>query len=159
MKLQIETVPGPLWGINLWSPDVLGKYRWRKLRNTILAERGPSCTICGREDNPHGHEVWQYTEKRWIAVATLIRIEIICGKCHSVHHWGLTSRLYQQGRISPDSFQDLIRHACQVNRCTQSEVKQHIKEANAISERRSGLEWKQDWGSYAVMIEETQRGI
>jgi hypothetical protein len=146
----------PLWGVNLRAKNALGKHRWRKLRATILEQLGPTCAICGRTESSHGHEVWEYTEKRRLSIAKLLRIEIICGECHAVHHWGLTSNLFLQGSITPDSFRDLIRHACKVNSCKPKEFKKHIGETNVVSSRRSDLRWRVDWGEFKEMVSDAK---
>lgn len=155
-RLCIEPVPEPIWGENLRSRSALGKYRWRKLRATILEQLGPACAICGRTENPHGHEVWEYTEKRRLSIAKLLRIEIICGKCHAVQHWGLTSNLFLHGSITPDSFRDLIRHACKVNKCKPKEFKAHVGASNIISERRSKLRWRIDWDEFKELVSDAK---
>jgi hypothetical protein len=132
MELQIEMVPEPIWGMNLRAPDALGKYRWGKLRKSIIAERGPACAICTSPDQPHGHEIWQYEERRRISIATLHGVEITCRACHQIHHWGLTTRLYMQGAIDKQHVKGLIKHFCKINQCKGRDMKQHADEAMVI---------------------------
>jgi hypothetical protein len=152
MKLSVEMVPEPIWGMNLRSDDGLGRYRWGKLRKAIIAERGMSCTICGSEDQPHGHEIWKYEEKRKTGVATLIGVEIIRRACHQIHHWGVTTRLAVQGAIPLDEVRRLIRHFCKVNGCKPLDFKRHADEAMVVFQRRSELRWSIDWGEYTDAV-------
>src|SRR6266446_8646847 len=154
-RLHIEMVPGPLWGMNLRSKDRLGN-RWRKLRKSILAERGPACAICGNEANPHGHEIWTYEEKRRTGIARLIGIEIICGDCHSIHHWGVTQRLEIEGILEPRDLNRLIRHACKVNGYKRKDFNRDAKEADAVWRRQSELKWKIDWGQYKEAVSDAK---
>ena len=73
-----------------------------------------------------------------------------------MQHWGLTSNLFLQGSITPDSFRDLIRHACKVNSCKPKEFKKHIDESNAVSSRRSDLRWRVDWGEFKEMVSDAK---
>jgi hypothetical protein len=148
MKLHVEMVPQPIWGMNLRSKGGLGRYRWEKLRKSILAERGPTCVICASADQPHGHEVWKYEEKRRTGIAKLLRVEIICRDCHSIHHWGVATRLALQGLLPLDDLRRLIKHACNINGCTPRQFKRHADDAMAVWERRSALRWTIDWGPY-----------
>jgi hypothetical protein len=152
MELQIEMVPEPIWGMNLRAPDALGKYRWGKLRKSIIAERGPACAICTSPDQPHGHEIWQYEERRRISIATLHGVEITCRACHQIHHWGLTTRLYMQGAIDKQHVKGLIKHFCKINQCKGRDMKQHADEAMVIWQRRSDLRWKVVWGEYREAV-------
>ena len=159
MKLKIEMIPEPLWGMNLRSSDALGRYHWSKLRKSVLTELGPTCAICGSEDEPHGHEIWKYEENRRTGTATLVGIEITCRACHQIHHWGLTTRLFMQEAIDGDYFKGLIKHFCKVNACKGRDMKRHADESGEVWQRRSRLRWKVDWGQYAGLLRETQHLI
>jgi hypothetical protein len=161
MKLRIEMVPEPLWGMNLRSPNGLGRYRWRKLRKTIIAERGQSCAICGRDDQPHGHEIWEYQEKRKTGIARLVGVEIICRQCHDIHHWGHTTRMILEGTITLKDIRRLIKHFCIVNGCKKRAFERHADEAMITWERRSELRWQIDWGEFAdaVSVAEVARKV
>jgi hypothetical protein len=87
-KLRVELVPEPIWQFNLRSQEGLGKYRWDRYRRKLIAEGQNSCTICGSTKKLEGHEVWRYKSGSRVSVAKLVRVEIICQKCHFIKHWG-----------------------------------------------------------------------
>lgn len=152
MKLRIEMVPEPLWGKNLRSDEGLGRYRWDKLRKAIMAERGKSCIICGSDEQPHGHEVWEYQETKKTGIARLIGVEIVCRDCHAIHHWGQTTKLMEEGAITTEDLHDLVAHFCTVNKCKPRHFDRHEDEGFAIWERRSKLSWRVDWGAYSDAV-------
>ena len=155
-KLRVEMVPEPLWQMNLRSSDALGRYRWDKLRKSMIVKRGPACAICGTTERPHGHEIWKYEDRRRISIARLVGIEIICGDCHAVHHWGLTTRLTLLGIMTREEFKRLVRHVCKVNRCKARAFKRHADEAYAIWEERSDRKWRIDWGDFREAIRDAK---
>jgi hypothetical protein len=152
-------VPEPLWGKNLRSNEGLGRYRWDKLRKAIMAERGKSCVICGSDDQPHGHEVWEYQETKKTGIARLIGVEIVCRDCHAIHHWGRTTRLLLERAITLKDIRRLMKHFCTTNGCKQRDFDRHADEALVIWKRRSKLEWQIDWGVYADAVRDAQRTI
>src|SRR5712691_8837412 len=85
LKLRIELIPRPLWERNLRLSDGLGKARWGKLRHKLIEKNGARCTICGKTERLHGHEVWAYREKSTVGTAMLLRVEIVCIDCHDIH--------------------------------------------------------------------------
>jgi hypothetical protein len=151
-KLHIDLVPQPLWGKNLRSNEGLGKYRWQKLRQSILDQRGPSCAICASEAKPHGHETWTYVEKRSTGIARLVGVEIVCGDCHAVHHWGRTNMVLLGIPGGASELNRLIRHACTVNKWKKRTFQEHAENEWTIWKRRSALQWKIDWGQYGEVV-------
>src|SRR2546430_379522 len=142
LHLKIELVPEPLWGKNLRSEKVLGRYRWRKLRKGLIEERGLNCSVCGSTDRPHAHEVWRYDEGKRAGKATLVGIEIVCWKCHYVHHFGVATRLWEfEGRISDSEMAAIKKHFRQVNGCKAADFTRHYGEAYEIWEAQSEKKW------------------
>jgi hypothetical protein len=64
LRLRIELVPKRLWEQNLRLSNGLGKWRWDKLRHKLIEANGARCEICGATKRLHGHEVWEYREKK-----------------------------------------------------------------------------------------------
>ena len=64
LKLRIELIPKPLWEQNLRSSDGLGKFRWDKLRQTLIETNGARCAICGGTKKLRGLGV-SGEEDRW----------------------------------------------------------------------------------------------
>jgi acyl-CoA synthetase (AMP-forming)/AMP-acid ligase II len=105
LKLRIELVPKVLWKKNLRSDEALGKGRWDKLRAKRIKEHGSRCTICGAKSKRlHGHEVWDYREKKTVRIAVLLRVEIVCVDCHDIHHWARTTKLFKDQKISAERY-------------------------------------------------------
>src|SRR5688500_5160974 len=105
LKLRIELIPKPLWEQNLRLNHALGKGRCDKLRRRQIEERGARCAICGATDRKlHGHEVWDYRERRTRGTAVLLRVEIVCVDCHDIHHWGRTTKLFEAGTITAERY-------------------------------------------------------
>jgi hypothetical protein len=157
-KLQVDMVPGPLWGVNLRSNvEGIGPHRWNKVRQQAIIACGGKCTICGSGDKLHGHEVWKYEEKKTVGRATLLRVDVMCWTCHNITHWGNTVRLIAIGAISHEGHAVLRRHFRRINRCTQVDFERHALRRLTLWKRRSRLRWKVDWGPYAAAVAEAKR--
>jgi hypothetical protein len=153
LKLQIELVPKRLWEQNLRSSEGLGKARWDKLRRQLIKERGAGCEICGAVGQRlHGHEVWDYREKKTAGTAVLLKVEIVCVDCHDIHHWARTTKLFEAGKVSVERYKHLRKHFRIVNGCRQEEFDKHFLQSALLWERRSKKEWKIDWGTFAPLV-------
>jgi hypothetical protein len=152
LKLKIELIPKPLWGKNLRRGG-LGKYRWDKLRRQLIDKDGARCIICGATDRKfHGHEVWDYREKKTVGTAALLNVKIVCIDCHDIHHWGRTIKLLQSGRISDKRYRHLRKHFRRTNRCAQDSFDKHILRETEVWLQRSKKKWKVDWGDFAPAV-------
>jgi hypothetical protein len=157
LKLQIELVPKRLWEQNLRSSEGLGKARWDKLRRELMKERGPRCEICGATGQRlSGHEVWDYREKKTISTAVLLKVAIVCVDCHDIHHWGRTTRLFEDGKITAERYKHLRKHFRTVNRCRQKVFDKHILQSAWLWEQRLKKKWKIDWGAFAPFVAEAK---
>ncbi|HEY5281102.1 MAG TPA: hypothetical protein VIJ67_15250 [Pseudolabrys sp.] len=155
LKLRIELVPKRLWEQNLRLRDGLGKHRWDKLRHEVIKKNGARCAVCGAIDRKlHGHEVWDYREKKTVGTAVLLRVEIICIDCHDIRHWGRTTNLFQAGVISAERYGHLRKHFRRVNRCTQKSFDGHFLRQARIWLQRSKKRWKVDWGDFTPLVAE-----
>src|SRR5258708_4922258 len=137
LKLCIELIPKPLWESNLRLCDGLGKSRWDKLRHNLIKKNGARCATCGSTGHLHGHEVWEYREKKTIGTAVLLRVEIICIDCHDINHWGRTSKLFEDGIITANRYRLLRRHFRKVNGCRQQVFDNHFLRSARVWLRRS----------------------
>src|SRR5258708_809011 len=101
LRLQIRPIPKPLLGINLRA--ALGKYRWKQLRQSIIAEHDLCCDTCGKKVESHSdlsaHEEWTYDTSQTPAVARVKDIVLICWHCHACEHFGFTLILEREGQI------------------------------------------------------------
>lgn len=157
LKLRIELVPAPLWGINLRSNKTgLGKWRWTKLRRRALESCGGKCIICKSPIKPQGHEVWEYRDRPRVCIAKLVRVEIVCQACHHINHWGRTNQLIWLGVISDEGRLALRKHFRTVNRCLQKDFDRHEKRSFARWKVQSEKKWKVDWGDFQPAITEAK---
>jgi len=157
LKLSIELVPKPLWEQNLRSDEGLGRERWDKLRRELIKESGSRCAICGAtEKRLHGHEVWDYREKKTVGSVVLLRVEIVCVDCHDIHHWARTTKLFEAGKITADRYKHLRKHFRAVNGCRQEVFDQHFLQSARIWEKRSSKQWKIEWVHFAPLVEEAR---
>lgn len=152
LKLRIELIPKPLWGVNLRSADGLGKARWDKLRHNLIELNGARCTICASTEKLHGHEVWSYREKKRTGTATLLRVEIVCIDCHDIHHWARTVKLIQAGVVKHSRDMVLRKHFRKVNGCRQQDFNNHFLRSLRIWDKRSKKKWKVDWRGFQNQI-------
>jgi hypothetical protein len=137
LKLEIELVPGPLWGKSL--AGTLPKDRWMALRSRMIQEKGERCEVCGQVGSVQLHEIWHYDDKRHIQ--RLAGFQILCLLCHQVKHMGRTSILAKEGKLDLKS---VIDHFCKVNGCTPQDYKKHEKEVREKWKERSKYKWTQD---------------
>lgn len=157
LKLRIELVPKRLWGRNLRSNYGLGKQRWDKFRHKLIESNGARCAICGNTKKKlHGHEVWDYREKKTVGTAVLLRVEIVCIDCHDIHHWARTTKLFQGGRITSERYGLLRKHYRKINRCRQADIDRHFLHSLRIWSRQSKKRWKIDWGDFELPIAEAK---
>ena len=155
-RLQLELIPGPLWGNNLRCNIVgLGPGRWLKLSRATRAALG-KCSICGGKDRLHGHENWRYLEKSRSGIATLVGVDAICIICHSVQHWGRIQLLVAAGIMSKADERRLTRHFMKVNKCSKAAFERHVMRAFSIWRTRSKKKWKIDWSEFEPMIAEAK---
>jgi hypothetical protein len=145
----MEPMPPILWRQNLRT--ALGKNRWNKLRRSVVQK---SCVICQGTEQLEAHEVWDYGERPRVSVAKLIGIDTICTKCHDVVHWGNTTRLAEEGKISRRAIAGLRRHFRKVNKCLQKDFDRHVFESGKVAIFRSLAMWRIDWGKYKSVVKE-----
>jgi hypothetical protein len=152
----IDLVPEPLWGKNLRATQSQSK--WRALRKRLIDERGLKCAMCGAVESDakkiHAHEQWLYVvdanagvggeapPSRPHGTAKLVGIELICGKCHAVEHFGRLRVLKKRGEIDVSVLESVIAHFCKTNGATVDEFLEH--------EERAVVAWRQlneikDW--------------
>jgi hypothetical protein len=129
-RLSPELVPQPLWGV---SASRLLKSAWtRRIRPQVVAESDGRCTRCGGETKlMFAHEEWDYDDAN--AVATVVRLTLICQDCNSVTHFG---RLPEQYR------EQALEHLATVNGITREEAEALLRDAGRVWMRRSTHEWR-----------------
>jgi len=152
MKLEIELVPRTVWYSSLYQ--LLPKNKWNAIKEEILAKEGRKCYICGSEEGTlTAHEFWEYDDKKHIQ--RLVEIHHLCDLCHKIKHigfWCHTSDWREKLEREGLSREDLIKHFCEVNNCTEKEFLQHEDKAFEVWRERSKHQWKQDFGQYESYI-------
>ncbi len=146
---HIQLVPVPLWGWNMRR--LMPQTRWAKFRKALIERQGQFCATCGKHDESRklsAHEKWQYVENGHMAIARLANVSLVCWHCHHVEHWGVTKTLVAQGHLTQRAIDDTIAHFCRLNNATEAAFMAHEKEATNDWSRRSGLQWRVDYGPF-----------
>jgi hypothetical protein len=156
LKLCIELIPKPLWEQNLRSSGGLGKARWDKLRRGLIETNSACCAICSSTKKLHGHEVWEYREKKTVGTAVLLRVEIVCVDCHDIHHWARTTKLFKSGDITSDRYNFLRKHFRKINGCRQQVFDDHFLHSLRVWSARSKKKWRVDWGTFKPALAEAK---
>jgi hypothetical protein len=103
----------------------------------------------------NAHEDWDYFVVAGRAAAQLAAIELICRKCHEVHHFGRLTRVVAEGRAPDDAIEAAIDHWCRVNNRPKSAFDPHF--ASALDDWRavsviSLADWHFDWGPFTKIV-------
>jgi hypothetical protein len=143
MKLELHLVPKTSYYENLRNK--LGR-DWSVLSKSIRDSKQFTCELCGWKQVPgkytHLHELWEYDEET--KTQKLVGFECVCPDCHAVHHW-------MHSELSGCNMDFLMRHACRINCCTESEFRQHIEDALSVWRKRSEIIWTIDTSYYASL--------
>jgi hypothetical protein len=149
VKLSMELIPTPCHHRNL--RNVLTKDQWLTLSREVRAAAG-QCEVCGSTDRLQCDEEWTYDEMNHIQ--HLAGLRSVCQACHSVIHFGRTSKLAkEQADRYPALIQDSIAHFMRVNGVNSQVFTQHWSAAIEGHSWRSSLSgWTTDYGEYAEMV-------
>ena len=146
LVLTIDAIPPNNWGENLHkylSPEV-----WDALRREVYAHFDWTCAACGAtEVEVHCHEEWKFDDKRYRQ--KLLGFLCLCQDCHSIKHWGRTSRLHKEGRLSTKEIERLKRHFCLVNGVTSSFFDSYLNLVAKQIRIRNSNEYKLSWGKFS----------
>ncbi|WIT26921.1 hypothetical protein [Bacillus phage SPbetaL1] len=121
-KLKIDVKPSMFHGKTVRK--AIGQSLWYKIRDRLLEEDTPQCSICGfvpKQDETckiHIHEQEEYDFDH--IVVKLIGLNLICANCHAFHHFGFT-QIYS----SKEKMQQLIEHFIKVNGCSINEFEEY----------------------------------
>lgn len=147
MKLEIELVPQNVWGKNL--RNMMGNYRWNKLRQKILNEKGKVCSICQAQSKIlHIDEMYEYDTANH--VQKLIGFRVLCAACHLVKHFGRAEQLAARGEID---INNIINHFCTVNSCTLIDFYVYRKKVYKEWLDKNKYKWTNDLGEFAHYLE------
>lgn len=151
MKLTAELVPSTVWYSSLYR--LLPSAVWNRIRNGIIVKNGRKCEICGETDGTMNlHERWNYDDVNY--VQKLEGFILLCMMCHHVKHIGLAGILANEGKLD---YNEVVKHFCKVNNCSEKEFTEHINEAFVIWGKRSQHPWKQDFGEYGKYLKQSEK--
>jgi hypothetical protein len=152
LKLTIELVPSTVWyaSLNKYYKQTGQLQKWQQIKEALFAKEGRKCWICGKETyRLEAHESWGYDDASH--VQRLDAIHHLCRPCHRIKHIGLWLHTQDGERMLRKeglTGQDVVRHFCDVNKCSEREFHKHEDEAFSVWSKRSQHEWKQDFGIY-----------
>jgi hypothetical protein len=148
LKLTAELVPSTVWFSSLYR--LMPRDAWDNIRNGIIKEKGRKCQICGEtEGTMNLHEIWEYDDVKH--VQKLKGFILLCRMCHHIKHIGLAGILADEGKLDYD---ELMKHFCKVNDCSEKEFKKHVDNAFEVWRERSRHQWKQDFGEYKEFVKQ-----
>lgn len=117
---------------------------WDSIRQEHIEQNGKKCEVCGRIEGVFNlHEIWSYDDANH--VQKLDGFILLCTWCHHVKHIGLAGILADEGKLN---YEELVKHFCAVNSCSENDFKQHVEEAFSVWRKRSLYPWTQDFGKY-----------
>ncbi len=146
LRLTIELVPNPLWGVNLHK--ILRRSVWNKLREQVKTQYNNRCGICQVENvTLICHEIWQYDDIAHIQ--KLNGLIVLCEKCNLCKHLGRTKKLAEEGKVD---LSKVIEHFMRVNRCSYEEYQAYDNEAFKTWRERNKHEWTTDFGEYTHFL-------
>ncbi len=152
LELTIELVPGTAWFQSLYNlyVDSGQSAKWRKIKEELFIKEGRQCFICGEKDTRlEAHEFWYYDNKN--NIQKLMSIHHLCSMCHKIKHFGFWCYTVEGEKLLKQSGltrEDLVKHFCEVNSCTDETFEEHWIESYTTWEKRSEHEWVQDLGEY-----------
>jgi len=146
LKLEIELVSSTVWYSSLHN--LLPRKVWDSIREDIIKKNGRKCQICGEaEGKINLHEIWKHYDENHIQ--TLEGFILLCNMCHHVKHIGLAGILAKEGKLD---YNEVIKHFCRVNSCSEKDFKKHVAGAFEVWEKRSKHQWKQVFGKYEEFV-------
>lgn len=128
-KLKIDVKPSLFHGKTVRK--AIGQSLWYKIRDWLLEEDTPQCSICGfipKQDETnkiHIHEQEEYDFDN--IVVKLTGLNLICANCHAFNHFGFT-QIYS----SKEKMQQLSEHFIKVNGCSINEFEEYKRSLSFI---------------------------
>lgn len=151
LKLEIQLVPRPLFGVNLRK--MLSRRAWSAFREEQLKDHPGHCDVCGVvTEKLHLHEEWEYDTSRALGRARLKGLQSVCFYCHGCEHYGWLRNFARNEATKEDVLELAAAHFCRVNSVDHSVFDQHVEHADHEWARRSKMMWQVDWGDYQDML-------
>jgi hypothetical protein len=152
MKLTIELVPSTVWNSSLYSffKNTNQEEIWREIKKKLFEKEKRKCWICGNSNRRlEAHEFWNYDDVN--KIQKLENIHHLCDLCHKVKHigrWLFTYDGEKDLKKQKMKKEDIIRHFCKVNNCSNEDLDKYLIEVFKIHSKRSKFDWQQDFGIY-----------
>jgi hypothetical protein len=81
-----------------------------------------------------------------------VGVEIVCIDCHDIHHWARTTKLFEDGTITAERYNQLRKRFRRVNRCCQTVFDAHFLWSMRVWMERSRKRWTVDWGDFSPEV-------
>lgn len=117
--------------------SIVTKEQWNKIKSDVYKKAKYVCEICGKTGTKHPvecHEIWQYNDIKLLQ--KLVGMIALCPNCHMVKHIGLAQI---NGKMT-----QAISHLKKVNKISDDEAQQYIKNSFLIWNERSSKIWTVD---------------
>jgi hypothetical protein len=158
-KLFVELIPSTCHFSNVRT--TVKPTEWDKIRFMCYEAANNKCEICGDNGLNQGykhrvecHEVWEYDDENHIQ--KLKKLISLCVRCHQVKHIGRS--------IAIGIEQKCYKQLAKVNKWTNEEIQQHIKDSFDLHKQRSKFQWQLDLSlltkkPYEIKLKETKDRI
>jgi hypothetical protein len=131
--LFVDLIPETSWFTNVRS--AVDPADWDRLRRHVYRRAGHRCEACGTgRCRLEAHERFTYDAQT--GIQRLVRLVCLCDWCHTATHMGMAG---VRGVRT-----EAIAHLMAVTGMSPAEADDHIGEAFARWERRSGIRWHVD---------------
>ncbi|WP_170241437.1 hypothetical protein [Streptococcus suis] len=118
-KENIELLSRPVLHMTIWGVaprEIMGKYKFEKIKKLVQLEAANHCMICDRyvphtmqtKDWIFTHEVYHIDKVK--KCYTLEKFVGICQECYNYIHIGRLNVLYNQGQVTEDYFNRVIKN-------------------------------------------------
>lgn len=161
LRLQIELTPktSPMPSLRLFCEKNNKMEIWNAIRDYYssidsLESNWYMCLLCEGDDKLETDEMWEYDDKT--NTQRFLGLCEVCTLCKTVtyfEYWCNTlegqKRLNEQG-LTKD---ELIKHFCKVNECTEQDFIAHRSNVLDIYEERNKHNWKLDLGYFQTVFD------
>jgi 5-methylcytosine-specific restriction endonuclease McrA len=134
-KLTIELIPSSSWFSNVRS--ILSSKEWDNVRKQVYRQADYKCEICGGKGRKHPvecHEIFEFDDQK--SIQKLTKLLALCPNCHMVKHIGLAE--------ANGKFNKALKHFIKINKVSEQEARDYIKNCFLDWSTRSSKIWKID---------------
>lgn len=113
---------------------LVDKIWWnKKVRSSVVAAESAACAICGfvAEERRliEADEVWAFPAAPRVE---LIDVRGLCTRCHEAKDFAVLLVLIESGTKRKERAEEIIRHYCRVNECTEEDFNADFEEASQV---------------------------